>query len=72
MSLTDEEIVQEIERMDKNSKALKKTLLTFCWHMRGGLSYAEALSLSPAEQKLISDIIESNLELTKKTGLPYF
>ena len=42
------------------------------WYMRGGLNYDQALQLSTAERKLISDMIKENLETTKKTGLPFF
>jgi len=42
------------------------------WHMRGGLSYDQALQLSTTERKIISELIKDNLETTKKTGLPYF
>ena len=40
--------------------------------MRGGISYDDAMSLSTMERELISKIVEDNLEVTKKTGLPYF
>ena len=40
--------------------------------MRGGLTYNEAMALSPQERKLISNMIKDNLDTTKKTGLPFF
>jgi|TARA_R110002074_G_scaffold5405_3_gene26697 hypothetical protein len=40
--------------------------------MRGGINYAEALSMSFSDLKLIDEIIESNLETTKKTGMNFF
>jgi hypothetical protein len=42
------------------------------WYMRGGLTYDQALQLSVAERKIISELIKSNLETTKKSGLPFF
>ena len=42
------------------------------WHMRGGASYADILNMSMEERKEIAKLIESNLEVTKKTQLPYF
>lgn len=42
------------------------------WYMRGGLSYNDALHLSIAERKIVSDIINDNLETTKKSQLPFF
>jgi hypothetical protein len=51
---------------------LKEESLRFCWHMRGGLTYGEAMMLSKQEREIISSIIKDNVEVTKKTGLPYF
>jgi len=43
-----------------------------CWHMRGGLTYDEAMALSFQEREIINDIIKEHMETTNKTGLPYF
>ena len=40
--------------------------------MRGGLTYEEAYMLSPHEREIIGKIIESNMEATKKSGMPFF
>lgn len=40
--------------------------------MRGGISFAEAMGLSISERKIISDLINENIETTKKTGMPFF
>lgn len=40
--------------------------------MRGGATYEEILNMSSQERKLINELIESNLETTKKTQLPFF
>lgn len=58
--------------MEKESRALKKEILGLTWHMRGGLSYSEAMYLSPGEREIIGEIIENNLKTTKETGLPFF
>ena len=42
------------------------------WHMRGGASYEDILNMSTDERKEIAKLIESNLEITKKSQLPYF
>jgi hypothetical protein len=42
------------------------------WHMRGGASYEDILNMSVSERKEINKLIESNLEVTKKSNLPYF
>jgi len=42
------------------------------WYMRGGISYEEIMNLSQTERLLINEIIESNLETTKKSQMPFF
>ena len=42
------------------------------WYMRGGVSYEDILNMSDSERKAISDIIESNLEVTKTSQMPFF
>lgn len=72
MALSNDEIVDLIGRYDRESKAIKSELLKICWYMRGGLTYNEAIQLSPSEREMISKIIESNLKTTEKTKLPFF
>ena len=72
MSLTNEEIVAYLKSLDKETRAIKEEALRFCWHMRGGLTYDEAMMLCHQEREIISKIIEDNMEVTKKSGLPYF
>lgn len=42
-----------------------------CWYMRG-LSVAEGMNLTFEDREIISDIIKENLEVTKKSQLPFF
>lgn len=42
------------------------------WHMRGGASYEDILNMSITERIEINKMIERNMEVTKKTQLPYF
>lgn len=65
-------IVEMINGMEKETQAIKQEALKLCWHMRGGLTYDQALQLSQSERKLIGEIIKEHMETTKKTGLPYF
>jgi len=58
--------------MENEAKSIKEEALRLSWHMRGGLSYNEALCLSISERETIGKIIKENLETTKKSGLPYF
>lgn len=58
--------------MDKEVKTIRQEAMRNCWAMRGGLTYDQALNLSLEERQIVSEIIKENIELTKKTKLPYF
>ena len=72
MTLDDQEIVTLLDSYGKESKALKKEALKISWHMRGGLSYDDVMALSTDERIIINDIIKDNMEVTKKSGMPFF
>ena len=72
LTLSNEEIVELLEGFDKDAKAIKKDLLTMCWFMRGSISFDDANLLSYEDRKFISELIKSNLETTKESGLPFF
>ena len=58
--------------MDNSQKDLKHELVKISWYMRGGLSYSEAMALSPTEREIIAQLVKDNLETTKKTGRDFF
>jgi hypothetical protein len=72
LTLDREQVVEYIERLDKETKAIRNEALKFTWFMRGGVSYEEAMFLSQQERELIGEIIKSNMETTKESGLPFF
>ena len=51
---------------------IKKSALKFSWYMRGGVSYEDVLNMSPQERTSLNEIIEDNLEITKKSQMPFF
>lgn len=61
-----------VSSYERQSRAIKDEILRFCWYMRGGISYSDAMFLSSDERKIISEIIKDNLETSKKSGLPFF
>jgi hypothetical protein len=61
-----------LEKLDKEVKAIRKESLKFSWFMRGGLSYEDAMMLSVPERELVGEIVKSNLDTTKESGLPFF
>lgn len=71
LTQTPEEINNTIKDLDKEVNDLQKDLLRIVWYMRGGISITEAQLLSSKERKLISDIINENMETTKKTGINF-
>ena len=72
MTLDEDAIVDLIHSYERQSRALKDELLRFCWFMRGGLSYSDAMLLSSDERKLVGEIVKDNLETSKKSGMPFF
>lgn len=70
MTLSNEDIINWVNQLEKESKALKQEILKICWYMRGGITYTEAMHLSYEERKIVGDIVNDNFETTKKTGLP--
>jgi hypothetical protein len=72
LSLSDEEIVTLLDKMEKQIKALRNDVLRMCWYMRGSISYDEAMLLSLQDREIINTIIKENMETTQKTKLPFF
>lgn len=72
MTLNQDAILALVDSYERQSRAVKDEILRFCWYMRGGISYADAMLLSQEERKLISEIIKDNLETAKKSGMPFF
>ena len=58
--------------MDKEISEIRREALKMSWYMRGGISYEQVLQLSVSERKLIGEIVNDNMETTKKSGLPFF
>ena len=72
MSQTTEEIAEMLDDFDKDSKALRKSILKLCWYMRGGLTLEEAMTIGFQDRELISEIISENLKVTEETKMPFF
>ena len=61
-----------IEQFEKDVAGIKKYALSMAWYMRGSVSYEDILNMSAEERTAINKLIESNLEVTKKTQMPFF
>lgn len=71
MNLTVEEIEKEVEKLDKDSKAIKKDIYKAAWYMRGAVSIEQAYALSFEDREIINEIIQENLKITEETHLPF-
>ena len=70
--MEDSEIVSYLKDFDSQVKNLKLEIMKLCWFMRGGITWQEALALSPEERQVASQLVKENMETTKKTGQPFF
>ena len=68
----DSEIVSHLKDFDNQAKNLKLELMKICWFMRGGMSWTEALNLSPDERAIAAKLVKENMETAKKSGQPFF
>jgi hypothetical protein len=60
------------DRKLKECDEIKKELFKLMWYMRGSITLDQAVFLTYDDRQSISEIIEDNLETTKKTGLPFY
>jgi hypothetical protein len=68
----DSDIVKYLKDFDSQAKNLKLEIMKICWFLRGGMSWNEALNLSPEERGVVSQLVKENMETTKKSGQPFF
>ncbi len=66
------EIVKHLKEYENQGKNLKLDIMKICWFMRGGMSWQEALNLSPDERGIAAQLVKENMETTKKTGRDFF
>jgi len=70
LTLSIEEIEKLVEKLDKESRAIKTDLLRMTWYMRGGVSYDDVMQMSAVERELINAVIKENIEFVKKSKMP--
>jgi len=61
-----------IQKYEKFTLGIKRNALQYSWYMRGGVTYEDILNMSENERTAIKEIIDANIETTKKTQLPFF
>jgi len=72
LSKSDSDIISYLEDFENQTKNFKLELMKLCWFMRGGVTWQEALNMSPAEREISYQLVKENMETTKKTGQPFF
>lgn len=72
LALDREQVVDYLNDLDSEAKALKAEILKLCWFMRGGLTYDEGMMLSQQEKDMIIKLVNDNLDTTKESGMPFF
>lgn len=70
--MNNEEIGEELKKLENEANQLKEAIINLCWWMRGGISYAEAWNLSEKERSMINQLIKTNIDTMKKTKMPMF
>ncbi len=72
LRLDPEGIQKLLENYEKIVDQIKKSAMSMAWYMRGGASYEDILNMSSTEREYLKELIDNNLETTKKSGLPFF
>ena len=72
LHLDHEGVKKLIDDMENECTAIKKNALSMSWYMRGGVTYEDVLNMSVMEREEIKKIIDSNLDVTKKSQMPFF
>ena len=72
LTLDAEGILGLVKSYETQVKQIKDEILRFCWYMRGGITYNDAMLMSLEDRKIINNIIKDNLETAKKSGMPFF
>jgi hypothetical protein len=58
-------MVKEINDLDRHA-------IKMSWYMRGGVSYSDIMNMTSKQVDSLNQVIEENLETTKKSKLPFF
>jgi hypothetical protein len=70
--MSSDQIVEMIDNLEQEANTIKSESFKLAWYMRGGITYEDVLQLSLSERQMISDLAKENIEVTKKSGLPWF
>jgi hypothetical protein len=66
VNVSDGEIEMLFNEMDKEVKQIHREIARLVWFMRGSVSYAECMSMSPIERNSLNEQIKENFDTMKK------
>jgi len=69
--MSNEEIEDYIEKLEREYKSIKDEILRICWYMRGSISYSDSMLLTIQDREIINKILKDNLEATNKSGIAF-
>ncbi len=69
--MSNSEIEKYLKSLDQQAKDVKDEIFRLSWYMRGGVSSHDLFHVYSYEDRtILNDIVKSNIELTKKSGMP--
>lgn len=70
--MTDDQMEKLASDMVKQIKGIRANALKLSWYSRGGVSYVDVLNMCTEELECLNEMIDDNLETTKKSKMPFF
>jgi hypothetical protein len=58
--------------MSNEVKAIEFNNIKLSWYSRGGIPFADVMNMSSQQLEAVAKMIDENLELTKKSQMPFF
>ena len=70
--MTHDQAKELVDQMEKDVKSIYKNAERLAWYMRGGINFTDIMNMSQPQIDSINEIIDDNMETTKKSKLPFF
>jgi hypothetical protein len=70
--MTHNQAKELVVQMEKDVKSIYKNGQRLSWYMRGGINFTDIMNMSQSQIDSINEIIDDNMETTKKSKLPFF
>lgn len=70
MTATQQDIRDFREKYEKRLDKTHKNLIKLTWYMRGGVSLSEIYDMPVTHIKYIEEVVQENIELSKKAKTP--